>query len=189
MELINDKCNYFTKISLNKWKKSFDLTKSKEIKIMNKLDDIVKKSVFNKREIINIYLPLIKLIIFNIKNENKKTSEYKKKINDVYIIGCNSSVSGGKSTTAELLGNLLQIIYNKKDVKVISTDSFIYPNKILIKKNIMQFKGFPISYNWNLIMKMISFVKKNKTIKIPIYDQLIGDISDKKDKINKILKF
>ena len=117
---------------------------------------------------------------YKIKNKKKLSSKYK-----TFIIGFNGSVSSGKSTFAELFELLFKLLYGR--VKLISTDSFIYPNNELIQKNIMDLKGFPISYNWNLLTQTINKIKKNKKHIIPRYDQQIGDISNKKDIIESNL--
>ncbi|MCV2508613.1 MAG: hypothetical protein N4P92_01565 [Candidatus Lightella neohaematopini] len=89
------------------------------------------------KDIIKVYLPLSLMISNNIK---KKLCYQNSQI--PYIIGITGSVAVGKSTIANILKILLYswLCYS---VELITTDSFLYSNKILIKKKLIQRKGFP----------------------------------------------
>ncbi|MCV2524892.1 MAG: type I pantothenate kinase, partial [Candidatus Lightella neohaematopini] len=72
----------------------------------------------------------------------KKKLYYQNNNHLPYIIGITGSVAVGKSTIANILKMLLYswLCYS---VELITTDSFLYSNKILIKKKLIQRKGFP----------------------------------------------
>ena len=120
-------CELFTKINLNTWTEltKLGLTKSDLTKINSKLNEIISKTPFKKKELIEICIPLLSILNYKIKNKRKLSKKYK-----TFIIGFNGSVSSGKSTFAELFEYLFKLLY--KRVKLISTDSFIYPNTIYI---------------------------------------------------------
>ncbi|MCV2502461.1 MAG: hypothetical protein N4P96_02385 [Candidatus Lightella neohaematopini] len=90
------------------------------------------------KDIIKVYLPLSLMISNNI----KKKLYYQNNNHLPYIIGITGSVAVGKSTIANILKMLLYswLCYS---VELITTDSFLYSNKILIKKKLIQRKGFP----------------------------------------------
>ncbi|MCV2518856.1 MAG: hypothetical protein N4P94_02380 [Candidatus Lightella neohaematopini] len=90
------------------------------------------------KDIIKVYLPLSLMISNNI----KKKLCYQNNNHLPYIIGITGSVAVGKSTIANILKILLYswLCYS---VELITTDSFLYSNKILTKKKLIQKKGFP----------------------------------------------
>ena len=99
------------------------------------------------------------------------------------IIGVNGSVASGKSYIADKFAEKLTSCNMK--CAILSTDNFIFSNKELEKRKIMHLKGFPDSYDWNKLIKVIRHLKKNETVYTPFYDQSISDISTKKHKIPK----
>ena len=63
---------------------------------------------------------------------------------------------------------------------MISTDNFLYSNKILQHKKIFDKKGFTESYNWRLLFKTLKNIKKNKAVSFPYYSQNLSDIQSSK---------
>ena len=114
--------------------------------------------------------------------ERTKDRQITKK-NVPFIIGINGSVSSGKSFFAKQLVDVLRERPQKPRIALLSTDNFLYKNSILKKKGIMNEKGFPKSYNWKLLSKTLIAIKNNKRVEIPIYSQVISDISTKKTTI------
>tara|TARA_B110000046_G_scaffold139137_2_gene145515 strand:+ start:18793 stop:19647 length:855 start_codon:yes stop_codon:yes gene_type:complete len=98
-----------------------------------------------------------------------------------FIVGINGSVSSGKSRIATKSKEKI----NSCGIKcaIISTDNFIYPNKVLISRKLLHRKGFPESYDWVKLMEILNKIKKNETVYTPFYDQAISDISNKKIKV------
>lgn len=64
-----------------------------------------------------------------------------------FIIGIAGSVAVGKSTTARILQTLLSRWPNHPKVDLVTTDGFLYPNRVLEERGIMKRKGFPESYD------------------------------------------
>jgi len=94
-----------------------------------------------------------------------------------FIIGIAGSVAVGKSTTARLLQTLLSRLFPKQDVQLITTDGFLYPNRILEERGIMNRKGFPESYDMERLIEFLNSVKsREKDLKIPLYSHKSYDI-------------
>lgn len=94
-----------------------------------------------------------------------------------FIIGIAGSVAVGKSTTGRLLQTLISAWPGSPRVDLIPTDGFIFPNRVLEERNLMDRKGFPESYN---LKALISFLYKLKSgereLRIPVYSHLQYDI-------------
>jgi len=93
-----------------------------------------------------------------------------------FIIGISGSVAVGKSTTSRLLQLLLARTFKDSKVEMVTTDGFIYPNEVLIEKNILDRKGFPESYNMELLLNFLDTVKNGITAHIPVYSHEVYDI-------------
>ncbi|MXP50795.1 type I pantothenate kinase [Pantoea sp. SoEX] len=140
-------------------------------------------------EVMDIYLPLSRLIIFfiqaNIKHQNIFKKFFSKKIKKVpYIISISGSVAVGKTTTAKILQILLSKYPRNNKVEIVTTDSFLYSNETLIKRGLIEKKGFPESYDMNRLIQFILDIKLGiKKVLAPVYSHFIYDIEPKTNKI------
>lgn len=140
-------------------------------------------------EVEDIYLPLSRLLSYYIdENISRYNTIHKFLGKDYertpYIIGVAGSVSVGKSTTARVLQALLSRWPNSKKVELLTTDGFLYPNKILEEKGIMNKKGFPESYDIERLVKFVHDIKSGKPqVTAPIYSHLIYDIIPNEEKV------
>ena len=138
------------------------------------------------QEVLDIYLPLINLIsIYKKASEDlsffKSIFLQEKNRSRPFIIGISGSVAVGKSTTSRLLQILLSRRFKWAIVEMVTTDGFLYPNKVLEEKNILDRKGFPESYDMELLLDFLDSIKNGEEFEIPVYSHEVYDIvPDKK---------
>ncbi len=83
----------------------------------------------------------------------------------------------GKSTTSRILCALLSRWPNHPKVELVTTDGFLFPNRVLEDRNLMQRKGFPESYDLRNLIRFVSEVKAGKRrVQAPVYSHLQYDI-------------
>lgn len=133
-------------------------------------------------EIEDVYIPLAHLLELHI----NKFQELHAASNDFFkrnhkklpfIIGIAGSVAVGKSTTARVLKKVLALLPSKPKVELVTTDGFLYPNKELIKRNILNRKGFPESYDTKKIMQFLADIKSGKSqVNVPLYSHMEYDV-------------
>ena len=149
----------------------------KDFQVINDLQEKFKEDLVDKS-----YLSMVDLLSINIRNYNRinrkikdtETSEQKKY---PFIIGVAGSVASGKSTFSRILELLLKKSLKGFNIKLLTTDGFLYPNSVLEKNNLMEKKGFPESYDIDSFYKFLSSVKAgvSKTY-APIYSHNLYDI-------------
>ncbi|AEQ53340.1 type I pantothenate kinase [Pelagibacterium halotolerans] len=94
-----------------------------------------------------------------------------------FIIGVAGSVAVGKSTTARILRALLRRWPSSPKVDLITTDGFLYPNKVLEERGLMQRKGFPESYDRSAFVQFLAAIKSGQPkVSAPTYSHLVYDI-------------
>lgn len=149
----------------------------KDFQVINDLQEKFKEDLVDKS-----YLSMVDLLSINIRNYNRinrkikdtETSEQKKY---PFIIGVAGSVASGKSTFSIILELLLKKSLKGFNIKLLTTDGFLYPNSVLEENNLMEKKGFPESYDIDSFYKFLSSVKAgvSKTY-APIYSHNLYDI-------------
>ena len=94
-----------------------------------------------------------------------------------FVIGVAGSVSVGKSTTSRLLRELLSQTPGHPQVDLITTDGFLYPNRVLADRGLMQRKGFPESYDRAALLQFVMDVKSGaEEVTAPVYSHMVYDI-------------
>ena len=140
-------------------------------------------------DVTDIYLPLAHLI--QIYKRSKEDLAFSKGIflqkaskRQPFIIGVSGSVAVGKSTTSRLLQILLSRTFSNATVELVTTDGFLYPNAHLQEQNLLKRKGFPESYNMELLLDFLDNIKNGQNYQIPVYSHEIYDIvPDKKQSV------
>lgn len=170
----------FTSISRQDWQQlhrhTTPLLTSEELGTLSHLSNQL-----DLKEIKDIYLPLINLIKIYQKNVNDLAlskslflkSYYQKR---PFIIGISGSVAVGKSTTSQLLQQLLRRSQPDDQIDLVTTDGFLYPNQTLIDKGILNRKGFPESYDMPRLLDFLDKIKNGKAVNVPIYSHKSYDI-------------
>ncbi len=151
------------------------------------LDTLVSlNDTVSLEDVADIYLPLLRLLqlyydasqrlyqVTNVFLRNPTKSRVP------YVIGIAGSVAVGKSSTARILQTLLarsHVGEGELKVELVTTDGFLYPNRVLQERGIMHRKGFPESYNRRRLIEFMAAVKSGvPRIEVPIYSHLIYDI-------------
>lgn len=140
-------------------------------------------------EVIEIYLPLSRLLNFYIRSNLRRQSVLDQFLGREgqripYVIGIAGSVAVGKSTTARILQALLSRWPEHRHVELVTTDGFLHPNAVLHERGIMKKKGFPESYDMRRFVQFISDVKSGQPrVSAPMYSHLIYDIVPDGEKV------
>jgi len=133
-------------------------------------------------EVSDIYLPLSQLLNIYVSESqelHQVTGDFLQKTNKrtPFIIGVAGSVAVGKSTVSRLLKELLSRWPSTPRVALVTTDGFLYPNKVLEERGLMQRKGFPESYDRLALLKFVADIKSGKErVSAPLYSHLTYDI-------------
>lgn len=136
----------------------------------------------SQEDVVTIYEPMVHYLT--------KMWEYAKQLNDTkqsflslpkrkvpFIIGISGSVAVGKSTTARVLHQLLSTLHPTAKVELMTTDGFLYPNAELIRRNLLNRKGFPESYDMQRLLDfMIQIKTGDAPVDYPVYSHEIYDI-------------
>lgn len=177
---MNERMNYY-KISREQWQDFYTegntpLTQA-ELDSIKSLNDRI-----SMKDVADVYIPLCHLIHLYMKEFESLTLSkglflHKYVKMPPFIIGIAGSVAVGKSTTARLLQTLLDRLFKHRTVQLITTDGFLYPNKVLEARGIMDRKGFPESYDMEKLIDFLNEVKSGQeTTQLPMYSHNVYDI-------------
>ena len=133
-------------------------------------------------EVKRIFLPLSRLLNLYVSasQELHRTSstflgELPAKV--PFVIGMAGSVAVGKSTVARVLQKSLAQWPNHPKVGLVTTDGFLYPNAELVRRGLLDRKGFPESYDRRCLLSFLAKVKSGESsVSAPRYSHLLYDI-------------
>jgi type I pantothenate kinase len=140
-------------------------------------------------EVIQVYLPLSRLLNLYVSATQdlyKVTDTFLGKPTSKvpYIVGIAGSVAGGKSTTARILRALLARWPDHPEVDLVTTDGFLYPNRVLEERGRMSRKGFPESYDVGRLLRFVNDVKSGRPeVATPVYSHLVYDVLPDENKL------
>lgn len=133
-------------------------------------------------EVEEIYLPMSRLLNLYVAASQQLhavTSKFLSRDDGKvpFILGVAGSVAVGKSTTARVLKALLARWPDHPRVEQITTDGFLLPNAELERRQIMNRKGFPESFDTARLLNFLADVKSGvKRIEVPVYSHFHYDI-------------
>src|SRR5947207_6726360 len=133
-------------------------------------------------EVEEIYLPLSRLLSFYVAATQRLFHAQQAFLGTEdakmhYIIGIGGSVAVGKSTTARVLQALLSRWPNTPKVDLITTDGFLLPNAVLEREGLMEKKGFPESYDTEMLLRFLTDIKAGyRPVRAPVYSHLVYDV-------------
>jgi type I pantothenate kinase len=148
-----------------------------DLKTLRGLNDYVSLA-----EVADVYLPLSRLLNLYVaaaQSLHNVTDRFLgKPARPVpYIVGIAGSVAVGKSTFARILCALLARWPNHPQVDLVTTDGFLYPNRVLEERGLMNRKGFPESYDLRRLMRFMAELKSGADeVRAPVYSHLVYDI-------------
>ena len=94
-----------------------------------------------------------------------------------FVVAIGGSVAAGKSTTARLLRTLLAESHGRPRVELVTTDGFLFPNRILEERGILQRKGFPESYDVPRLRRFLTDLRAGVSpLAVPLYSHLQYDV-------------
>lgn len=138
---------------------------------------------FDLEEVKRIYLSMSRLLSAHVESSQllfrQRQAFFNKEsaVKTPYIIGIAGSVAVGKSTTARVLKELLARWPSSPKVDLITTDGFLMPNDMLRRKNLMERKGFPESYDVGALLRFLSGIKAGlRDVRAPLYSHLTYDV-------------
>lgn len=135
-------------------------------------------------EVATIYLPLARLLNLYVDANQRRGATLDEFLGNSdrrppFVIGVAGSVAVGKSTTARVLQALLNRWPGSRNVALVTTDGFLYPNATLEARGLMDKKGFPISFDINRLVEFVSDLKAGKSpLQVPLYSHLAYDVLD-----------
>jgi type I pantothenate kinase len=90
-----------------------------------------------------------------------------------FIVSLTGSVAVGKSAAAAALADALR----PREVAVVCTDGFLYPNRVLDGRGLSARKGFPESFDHDALARFVAAVRdRAPEVRAPVYSHTIYDV-------------
>ena len=129
-----------------------------------------------------VYLPLSRLLNLHFRSARQLAGVKDEFLGRLfgrrpYVIAVAGSVAVGKSTFARVLRALLSRWPDHPKVSLVTTDGFLYPNRILEARGLMRRKGFPESYDRRRMIEFLAALKAGApVVDAPVYSHQAYDI-------------
>lgn len=135
------------------------------------------------REVEDIYVPLSRLLNLHVAAVQHLYAARREFMGEPtpqkvpYVIGIAGSVAVGKSTFSRVLRAVLARWPNHPNVDLVTTDGFLFSNRILEERGLMNRKGFPESYDQRRLLRFLADLKAGvPVVSAPVYSHLHYDI-------------
>jgi len=149
-------------------------------------EDLAELQGINERldlaEVAEVYLPLSRLLSLHAvatRDRDAVTDTFLGVLPSPrpYVVGLAGSVAVGKSTTARILQALLARWPAHPRVELVTTDGFLFPNRVLAARGLMERKGFPESYDAAALVAFLAALKRGDAeVRAPVYSHVRYDI-------------
>lgn len=129
-------------------------------------------------EVLDVFQPLSRLLSLYAEgtrtlHQTTSTFLHTSSARTPFVIGVAGSVAVGKSTVSRVLRELLAGWPSTPNVALVTTDGFLYPNEELIRRDLLDRKGFPESYDRKALLRFVSEVKSGAPeVHAPVYSHL-----------------
>lgn len=91
------------------------------------------------------------------------------------VVGLSGGVASGKSTVARRLAD--RLADDGRTVEIVATDGFLLPNATLAARGLMDRKGFPDSYDWEALVRLLASVASGAPrLVVPTYSHETYDV-------------
>jgi type I pantothenate kinase len=100
----------------------------------------------------------------------------RRKDKGAYVIGVAGGVAAGKTTFAEMLKARMAEWPERPRIEIVSTDGFLFDNKMLAEKQLSTRKGFPESYDVAALAGAIRGLRNGGKVRVPRYSHVTYDI-------------
>jgi type I pantothenate kinase len=133
-------------------------------------------------EVADVYLPLSRLLNLHVgatDGLHQATATFldSRSPRVPFVIGIAGSVAVGKSTASRVLQALLSRWPSHPQVDLVTTDGFLFPQRVLEARGLMERKGFPESYDVRRLVRFMADVKSGvPEVAAPVYSHLAYDI-------------
>jgi type I pantothenate kinase len=133
-------------------------------------------------EVADIYLPLSRLLNLYVgatQSLQNATATFlgTDRPRVPFVIGVAGSVAVGKSTTSRVLQALLASWPSHPQVSLVTTDGFLFPQRVLESRGLAGRKGFPESYDVRRLLRFMADLKGGvPEVAAPIYSHLAYDL-------------
>jgi type I pantothenate kinase len=98
-----------------------------------------------------------------------------------FVVAVTGSVAVGKSAAAAALATVLHAgpAPDAREVSVVCTDGFLFPNRVLAARGLDDRKGFPESFDHDALAAFVRDVRAGATdARAPVYSHAIYDVVD-----------